>query len=130
MPGSKPRSHIITKWSTIVQVIVVLKRTVLGDIARCFHNLSGSHLLCRVKQNLSKGFINVIQNSPSQAGPHSPGRSYFPKLCTRIMLKLLAHAHVETKQLQIFFFNGRKVVLNFVQNSQEFVSSALFLTYT
>ena len=60
----EPRSHIISRLGMVVQVNVILRRTVCDDdiVWRCDNLLSG-----RVdSRSVVKTSVNVITNSPSQ----------------------------------------------------------------
>ena len=62
----EPRSHIIIKWSTIVLVSEVLRRTVWDDIDWRFDNLSGSHLQSQVICVTSVGTIRTPMSTTSR----------------------------------------------------------------
>ena len=51
--GLNPRSHIISRWSMIVRMSVVLRRTVCGEIDWRLDNLSGSHHQSQVNSESS-----------------------------------------------------------------------------
>ena len=69
----EPRSHFKSRLSLIVQVNVVLNRTVVVDSDCRFDNLCGSHLQKTMKMTTAQVFetsVTVNNNSPIQDYVH------------------------------------------------------------
>ena len=108
----------------VVQVSVVLRRTVCGDIDWCFDNLSGSHLtLMMTSTQVVKTSVNVTTNSPSQDYTHLDNHHLPTYDSTKLNFANIQRWHLCNKT-----WRGEKAVIN-VKASQKHTAWILKETY-
>ena len=89
----KPRSHFISRWNMIVQVNVVLNRTIV-DSDWCFNNLCRSHLQSRSGlYHVSWWYWTLLIDLIGQLSCFVIGRRSVKPWCYWLWILLVSHCH-------------------------------------